>query len=170
MARRLGRSVVAGSLFVFGEILSGRRQRAGAEAGVEAAALHLCGWGVAGGERFDRGEVRCVFDAWRSAGARRRQDCGFADAAGETFEARADEVWRGGVCDCARDRARGAGRSEADYGCAAVGGGLRELSTVAGGYAARAACVARGLLGFESRLEVGAGGDGGASGGTGGGV
>ena len=43
----------------------------------------VCGWGVAGGEGFDCGEVRRVSDAWRSAGARGGEDCGFARAAGE---------------------------------------------------------------------------------------
>ena len=43
---------------------------------------------------------------------------------GRSIRIGADEIWRGGVCDRAGDRARGEGRGRADYGCAAVGGGV----------------------------------------------
>ena len=49
----------------------------------------VCGRRIAGGEGFDRGEVRRVSDAWRSAGARGREDFGFADATREAFG-----IWR----------------------------------------------------------------------------
>src|SRR5580698_5894014 len=154
--------MVARPLFVFGEILSRRRQRARAEAAVEAAALYLCGRRVAGGEGFDRGEVRRVLDAWRSAGTRWRKNLGFASATREAFAACADEVWRGGLRDRARNRARSSRRGKTDHRRATVGGGLCELSAVACRDAARAARFAGRLLRVESRVAVGIGRDGGA--------
>ncbi len=84
MAGGAERRVVAGSFFVFGKILPGGRQRFGAEAGVPAAADAVCGWRIARGEGIDRGEVRRVSDARRSAGARARENCGLEGTARAT--------------------------------------------------------------------------------------
>ena len=55
---------------------------------------------VGDGEEPDRREMRCLPDARRSSGDCRAQDCGYARAARKAW-AGADDVWRGGLCDCA---------------------------------------------------------------------
>src|SRR5208282_5177068 len=120
-------------------------------AGVEATALRLRRGRIGGGERFDCGEVRRVFDARRFSGAGAGEDWRFAGAAGSAWWPGADEIWSCGICDRARDGTRGAGGSEADYRRAAVGGGVCELPAVVGGDAAGTAGFVGGLFGVEPR-------------------
>src|SRR5258708_3740509 len=165
MAGGAERGVVAGPFFVFWKILSGGGQCSGAEAGFAAEADAVRRRRIASREGVDCGEMRCVPDAWRCAGARAGENYGLARTSRAPQFASA-EIWRGRLCDCARDGARGAGRVAPDYGCAAVGSGLRELPAVACRDAVRAARFARRLFRVESRAPLRACGYGGTSGRT----
>src|ERR1700676_4956665 len=102
--------------------------------------------------------MRRVPDAWRSAGARAREDCRLARTA-RPLQSAAAEIRRCGICDRARNGARGAGGVAADYGRAAVCGRVCELSAMARGNAAGATSFAGGLFGVEPRLALRPGGD-----------